>query len=294
MKTKAGYVAIFGKPNAGKSTLLNSLLNFNLSIINRKAQTTRNKILGILTEENYQIVFLDTPGILDPEYKLQEFMVSEIRSALNEADVIVYIIDILTLKYEDIKINFQNFLSKFPEKKVIAALNKIDKIDQNETLPVIDKLSREFKFDSIVPVSAINRKNIDELKKVIVDLLPEGNYFYDPDTVTDKPEKFFVSEIIRQNILNIYHEEIPYSVLVSIAEFKERDKGKDYINAEIIVERESQKIILIGKRGEGLKRVGERSRKEIENFLDRKVYLELFVKVRKNWRNNPDFIKEHY
>jgi GTPase len=294
MKTKAGYVAIFGKPNAGKSTLLNSLLNFNLSIINRKAQTTRNKILGILTEDNYQVVFLDTPGILDPEYKLQEFMVSEIRSALNEADVIVYIIDILTLKYEDIKINFQNFLSKFPEKKVIAALNKIDKIDQNGTLPVIDKLSREFKFDSIVPISAINRKNIDELKKVIVDSLPEGNFFYDPDTVTDKPEKFFVSEIIRQNILNMYHEEIPYSVLVSIAEFKERDKGKDYINAEIIVERESQKIILIGKRGEGLKRVGERSRKEIENFLDRKVYLELFVKVRKNWRNNPDFIKEHY
>jgi GTP-binding protein Era len=294
MTAKAGYVAIFGKPNAGKSTLMNVLMNYNLSIVNRKAQTTRNKILGILTGEDYQAVFLDTPGILDPKYKLQEFMVTEIKTALEEADVILYIIDLQTIDFEDIKVLYRRFERIFKEKKILVVLNKTDRIDLDEVLPVIDRLSKEFGFEKVIPVSALKGRNIDELKKVIIEALPEGNFFYDAETVTDKPERFFVGEIIRQNILDLYHEEIPYSVLVNIAEFKEREKGKDYINAEIIVERESQKIIIIGRGGEGLRKLGERSRKDIEKFLGRRIYLELFVKVRKDWRNNPNILKEIY
>lgn len=294
MNKRSGYVAIFGKPNAGKSTLINDLLQFNLSIVNRKVQTTRNKILGILTEENYQIVFVDTPGILEPKYELQNFMLSEIKSSLDEADVVVHIIDALTINYDDLKNVEEKFKDLLINKKRIIALNKIDLIKKDDVLPVIDRLSKEFSYDDIVPVSALENENVDELKKIIVSYLPEREFYYDEDTLTDRPEKFFVGEIIREKILDLYHEEVPYSVIVNIAEFKERDNGMIYINAEIILERESQKIIVIGKKGEGLKRLGEKSRKDIENFLNKKVYLELFVKVRKDWRNNKKFIKDSY
>jgi len=291
---RSGFVAIFGKPNAGKSTLINDLLNFNLSIVNRKVQTTRNKVLGVLTEDNYQIVFVDTPGILEPKYELQSFMLSEIKSSLDEADVIVHIIDALTISYEDLKSVEEKFMDLLKNKKRIIVLNKIDLIKKDDILPIIERLSAEFNYHEIVPVSALKNENVEELKKIIVKDLPEREFYYDEDTLTDKPEKFFVGEIIREKILDLYHEEIPYSVIVNIAEFKERENGVIYINSEIILERESQKIIVIGKKGEGLKRLGERARKEIENFLNKKVYLELFVKVRKDWRNNKQFIKESY
>ncbi|HMS64775.1 MAG TPA: GTPase Era [Ignavibacteria bacterium] len=294
MNKKSGYVAIFGKPNAGKSTLINRLLNFDLSIVNRKVQTTRNKILGILSEDNYQIVFLDTPGILAPTYELQTFMLNEIKSSLDEADVIVHIIDVLNINYDELKEVEENFKELLINKKRIIVLNKIDLIKKSEVLPVIAKLSELFKYEDIIPVSAENNENVDELKNLIVKYLPEGEFFYDNETLTDKPEKFFVSEIIREKILNFYHEEIPYSVFVDIIEFKERREDLTYINAEIVLERESQKIIVIGKKGEGLKRLGEKARKDIEKFLNRKVYLELFVKVRKDWRNNAKFIKDKY
>ncbi len=294
MKSKAGYAAIFGKPNAGKSTLINSLLNFQLSVVNKKVQTTRNKILGILTEDNYQIVFIDTPGTLDPKYELQKFMLTEIRTSLEEADVIIHIMDVLNIDYEDLKNTEEKFRDVLTGKKRIIVLNKIDLIDKAKLLPVMEKLSAEFKYDDIVPVSALDNENIDMLKELIVKDLPEGEFFYDKDTLTDKSEKFFTGEIIREKILHFYHEEIPYSVLVNINEFKERSERLVYINADIILERETQKIIVIGKKGEGLKRLGEKARIEIEKFLGKRVYLELFVKVRKDWRNNRNFIRENY
>ncbi len=294
MNKKAGYAAIFGKPNAGKSTLINSLLNFQLSVVNKKVQTTRNKILGVLTEDNYQIIFIDTPGTLDPKYELQKFMLTEIRTSLEEADVIIHIMDVLNIDYEDLKNTEEKFSDVLAGKKRIAVLNKIDLIDKAKLLPVMEKLSAEFRYDDIVPVSALDNENVDMLKELIVKDLPESEFFYDKDTLTDKSEKFFVGEIIREKILHFYHEEIPYSVLVNINEFKERSEKLVYINADIVLERETQKIIVIGKKGESLKRLGEKARFEIEKFLGKKVYLELFVKVRKDWRNNRNFIRENY
>lgn len=294
MKNKAGFAAIFGKPNAGKSTLINSLLNFKLSVVNKKVQTTRNKILGILTENNYQIVFIDTPGTLDPKYELQKFMLTEIKTSLEEADVVIHIMDVLNIDYEDLKNTEEKFGDVLSGKKRIVVLNKIDLIDKAKLLPVMEKLTAEFRYDDIVPVSALDHENVDMLKDLIVKDLPEGEFFYDKETLTDKSEKFFVGEIIREKILRFYHEEIPYSVLVNINEFKERSERLVYINADIILERETQKIIVIGKKGEGLKRLGEKARLEIEKFLGRRVYLELFVKVRKDWRNNRNFIRENY
>ncbi len=292
MNTKAGFVTIFGKPNAGKSTLINALLNFNLSIVNRKVQTTRDRILGILTEDDYQIVFVDTPGILEPKYELQKFMLSEIRTSLTEADLIIQIVDTLNINFEDLKKTNEDYKDLLLNKKRIIVLNKIDLMKTDNLLPIIERLKNEFNFDEIVPVSALEHENIEELKKIILKYIPEGEFFYDKDTLTDKPEKFFVSEIIREKILGMYHEEIPYSIMVGITEFKDRGNNLIYINADIIVERESQKIIVIGNKGAGLKKLGERARKDIENFLNKKVYLELFVKVRKDWRNNKKFIKD--
>ncbi|MEP7145609.1 MAG: GTPase Era [bacterium] len=290
---KSGFVTIFGKPNAGKSTLINALLNFNLSIVNRKVQTTRDRILGILTEEDYQIIFVDTPGILEPKYELQKFMLTEIKTSLEEADVIIQIVDAAKISYDYMKKVDEDFGEYMINKKKIIVLNKIDLMDTNNLLPVMEKLRQDFSFDEIVPISATERKNIDELKEVILKYLPESDFFYDKETLTDKPEKFFVGEIIREKILGMYHEEIPYSVMVNIVEFKDRSDELVYINAEIILERDSQKIIVIGKKGEDIKRLGERARKDIENFLNKKVYLDLFVKVRKDWRNNKQFIKDN-
>jgi GTP-binding protein Era len=292
MNTKAGFVTIFGKPNAGKSTLINALLNFNLSIVNRKVQTTRDRILGVLTEGDYQIVFIDTPGILEPKYELQKFMLTEIRISLTEADLIIQIVDTLNINFDDLKKTDSDYKDLLFNKKRIIVLNKIDLMKTDNLLPIMERLKNEFNFDEIVPVSALEHKNIEELKKIILKYIPEGEFFYDKDTLTDKPEKFFVSEIIREKILGMYHEEIPYSIMVGITEFKDRGNNLVYINADIIVERESQKIIVIGNKGAGLKKLGERARKDIENFLNKKVYLELFVKVRKDWRNNRKFIKD--
>ena len=292
MNTKSGFVTIFGKPNAGKSTLINALLSFNLSIVNRKVQTTRDRILGVLTEDNYQIVFIDTPGIIEPKYELQKFMLNEIRTSLTEADLIIQIVDTLNINIDELKKTDSDYKELLLNKRRIIVLNKIDLMKTDNLLPIMERLKNEFNFDEIVPVSALEHENIEELKKIILKYIPEGEFFYDKDTLTDKPEKFFVSEIIREKILGMYHEEIPYSIMVGITEFKDRGNNLVYINADIIVERESQKIIVIGNKGAGLKKLGERARKDIENFLNKKVYLELFVKVRKDWRNNKKFIKD--
>ncbi|HQY19328.1 MAG TPA: GTPase Era [Ignavibacteria bacterium] len=293
MVKKSGFVTIFGAPNAGKSTLLNALLKFNLSIVNKKVQTTRDRILGILTEEDYQIIFIDTPGTLEPKYELQKFMLREIKTSLDEADVIIHIVDAAKLNLERLKKTDEEFIEILKDKKRIIVLNKIDLMDKGKLLPMIETISKNFGYDDVVPISALNDDNLDSLKKVILEYLPESEFYFGKETLTNKSEKFFVSEIIREKILRYYHEEIPYSILVNVTEFKERSEDLVYINADIVVERETQKIIIIGKGGSGLKNLGNKSRQEIEKFLGRKVYLELFVKVRKDWRNNKRFINDN-
>ncbi|MBE2255419.1 MAG: GTPase Era [Ignavibacteria bacterium] len=286
MKNYCGYVCLFGKPNAGKSTILNSLLGFNLSIVNKKAQTTRNKILGILTENNHQAILTDVPGIIEPKYELQTYMVKEIKLALKDADFILYIID----SKEFNKDEFSSNLKLIEDKKYSVVLNKIDEIDNEKLIEIGNEINKLTKTD-LIPLSAKTGFNVDNLKKIIFENLPESEFLYDEETTTDKPEKFFVSEIIRNNILTLFKEEIPYSVHIDIREFKEEKNKKDLINSDIIVERESQKIIIIGKGGSMIKKIGQNSRKQIEDFLGREVVLKLFVKVKSDWRKDERYIK---
>ncbi len=288
--TKCGIVTIFGKPNAGKSTLTNKLMRFDLAVVNKKAQTTRNKILGVLTEENYQIIFTDTPGILEPKYELQQYMLKEISFSIKDADVLLHLIDINRFEINDLEIIHSNYGKQMEGKKKILVFNKNDIIQENTSNQVLNHIPK-FGYDEVIFISALKGKNIDEVKNAIVKHLPEGPFLYEEDYLTDRPEKFFVAEIIREKILTLYSEEVPYSTFVNIVEFKERGNNKTYINAEIIIERETQKMIIIGRNGEGIKKLGLLARKAVEKFLDRPVYLELFVKIRKGWRDNEGFIK---
>lgn len=291
---KAGYVTIIGKPNAGKSTLLNAFLKQKLSITNNKPQTTRKSILGILSEEEYQIIFQDTPGIIEPRYLLQKRMMEFYRKALDDADLILFLIE-----PEDPLINhdmktlplFQDIFVKL-RTKIVAIINKVDLIDQNKTEFVHSALEKTGLFEKIFAISALHKFGTDELLRMVVTYLPEGPKYYPDDIISSEPEKFFVSEIIREKILELYQDEIPYSCEVVIDEFKERDKGKDLIRAAIVAEKDSQKGILIGAKGAAIKRLGESARKEIEDFLEREVFLELRVKVRQNWRSDEKFLRQ--
>jgi GTPase len=291
---KCGYVAIIGRPNAGKSTLLNAFLGCDLSIVNKKAQTTRNKILGIFTEKNIQIVFIDTPGLFEPKYELQKFMMSELKSSFNEADIILHLIDITDFYIKLLKDTEERFKKEFKGKKRIIVLNKVDLVEQDDVKSKMLLLKEEFGFDNIIPISAKESFNISEVHRQLVDNLPVSEFFFDEEILTDRPEKFFVSEIIRQKILDLYQDEVPYSVYVDIVEFIERKDSKDYINAEIVLERESQKVIFIGRNGEKIKMLGRLARESIEKFLKKEVYLKLFVKVRKDWRKDKRFLREAY
>ncbi len=285
---KAGYVAIIGLPNAGKSTLLNALLNVKLSIISDKPQTTRRRIPGILNKENFQAVFLDTPGILKPKYQLQEHMMEYVRASLNDADVLLLIVDSKSRRHPvDIDLNELN-----PSKKpVILLLNKVDLINKQDLLPLIDLYKDFYPFEEIIPISALNRDGVDKVEAAIEARLPFHPPFYPPDILSDQPERFFVAEIIREKIFEKFYQEIPYSTEVVVEEFKERPGKKDYIYAIIYVERNSQKGIIIGKKGEALKKIGETARKEIEEFLGRPVFLELRVKVNEKWRYDERKLK---
>ncbi|MFN3134961.1 MAG: GTPase Era [Candidatus Kryptonium sp.] len=293
---KAGYVAIVGEPNVGKSTLLNTLLQHKISIVTPKPQTTRHKIIGIMTGENYQIVFLDTPGLIKPRYLLQEVMMEYAESALKDADIVLFMVDVKKVKTNDAIVKTLPFeiLKKYVEEKpIILVINKVDLINKLEVLPIIDFFSKVFPFKEIVPISALKGQNIDELKKVLIQYLPTHPPFYPPDMITEHPERFFVAEIIREKIFQLCRQEIPYSTTVSIVEFKEaQNEGeRDYISAEIYVEKESQKGIIIGKDGQMLKKIGTLAREEIEWFLGRPVYLELYVKARKKWRDSKVWLK---
>jgi len=287
---KAGYVALIGRPNVGKSTLMNALLGQKLSIVTPKPQTTRHRVLGILSGQDHQIIFLDTPGLLIPRYKLQETMVKAARGATAEADVLVFMIE----PEEKISPANRSILSELIQTKklLILAINKIDVIEKEKLLPIINDYAQTFNLATIIPISALKADGLDQLKQLLIDHLPVGFPFYPLDTITDQPERFFVAEIIREKIFQKYGEEIPYSTTVTTEEFKERDQGKDYIRAVIYVERASQKGIIIGKQGAALKKVGETAREEIEVFLGRAVYLELFVKVKEKWRQNEAVLRE--
>lgn len=294
MGKKAGFVAIVGKPNAGKSTLMNAIMGQTLSIVTSKPQTTRNKIFGIYTKDDAQIIFVDTPGILKPHYKLQVFMKRELESSFLEADIIILICDASKYDLNDIGEVYEKYKKEFSSHKVFCLLNKIDLLNKEVVLHIIKDVSTNFKFDEIIPLSAAKGFNVDELVRTIINYLPEHEFYFDGDIIASQPEKFFVSELIRAEALKIYEQEVPFSVYVEVDEFKERSKGKDYIRASIILEKDSQKKIVIGRNGLMIKTLGERARAQIEEFLGRKVFLELYVKIRKNWKNDEDFLKRKY
>jgi GTP-binding protein Era len=289
---KAGYVAILGLPNSGKSTLINALLGQKLNIISNKPQTTRRRILGILTEQHYQIIFVDTPGILKPNYLLQERMMDAVELSAKDADVILLLLDIEEDFYGE-KLLHQEFVNevllKLKAPKILL-LNKVDLSSQEAVIPLIEKQQNINLFAKVIPISAKYNFNLTEVINSVVEYLPENPKYYPGDELTDESERFFVAEIIREKILEQYSEEVPYSCEVLIADFEEREKGKGYIQAYVVVEKDSQKAIIIGKEGKTIKKLGETSRKEIEKFLQREVFLELRVKVKPKWRTNEKML----
>ena len=288
---KSGYVSIVGEPNVGKSTLLNMLLGEKLAIVTPKPQTTRNRITGILTTDEYQIIFLDTPGMLKPRYKLQEYMVEMVKNAIADADLILYMIDVSHLPREDIEREILDMI-KSSGKKAVLVMNKIDLISKPMLLPLMAAYKDKFDFADIVPISALKNDGLDILVKVIVEHLPEGPMLFPPDQISDLPVRFFVGELIREKVFLLTRQEIPYASSVMVEEFKERESGVIYIRATIFVEKDSQKKIIIGKGGNMLKKIGTMAREELEASFGKPVYLELWVKVREKWRQNPKDLKE--
>lgn len=284
---KSGFVNIVGNPNVGKSTLMNELVGEKISIITSKAQTTRHRILGIVNTEEYQIVYSDTPGVLRPNYKLQESMRNFSESALGDADVLLYVTDVIekTSKNED-------FLQKVQkvDAPVLLLINKIDQTNQDDLVKLVEEWKELLPKAEIYPISALNKFNIDFVKRRIIDLIPESPPYFEKDALTDRPARFFVTEIVREKILLYYQKEVPYSVEVVVEEFKEE---KDIINIRIIiiVERDSQKGIIIGHKGAALKKVGAMARQDMERFFEKKIFLQMFVKVEKDWRSRDNILR---
>ena len=286
---KAGFVNIVGNPNVGKSTLMNALVGEKISIITSKAQTTRHRILGIVNGEDFQIVYSDTPGVLKPNYKMQEAMLEFSKSALTDADVLLYVTDVVDRPEKNAKFVKMVNASSAP---VILVINKIDQIDQKQLEKKVEEWKNIIPRAEILPMAALHKFNLEPLLRRIKELLPESPPFFDKDQLTDKPARFFVTEIIREKILLNYDKEIPYSVEVEVERFKE-EENIIRINALIYVERDSQKGIIIGRGGKSLKHIGIEARKDIEAFFDKPVFLELFVKVDKDWRSSTSRLK-HY
>jgi len=285
---RVGYVTIVGRPNAGKSTLMNGLLQQKLAIVTPKPQTTRHRILGILNDRDHQIIFLDTPGMMHPKYLLQKTMMKTVRSTMNEADLILMMVD--AARYHEQDDEFLTSLRDFHVPKFLI-LNKIDLVSKDKLLPLIDHFKDTDCFQEIIPISALKVIGLDILISLLLKILPEGDPFYPSDIVSVEPERFFVSEIIREQIFLHYGEEIPYAATIQIDAFEERAGRKDYIRAFIIVEHDSQKGIIIGKGGRALKKVGRIGREHIEEFIGIPVYLDLQVRVKKKWRKNQQMIK---
>lgn len=284
---KSGFVSIVGKPNVGKSTLMNALVGDNLSIITSKAQTTRHRIMGILSGDNFQIVYSDTPGVLTPQYSLQKSMMSFVSASLEDADLVLYVVDLME-KHEEEETLERILASSVP---VILVINKSDLDKGSRLKDKIDYWQLIYPDVEIMTVSALKKQNVSSLLTRIVELLPEHPAYFPNDTLTDKPERFFASEMIREQIFLNYQQEVPYSSEVEITEFKEDDKIIR-MRAEIYVERKSQKAIIIGKGGESIKKVGVGARQAMEKFFDKQVYLETYVKVEQDWRKKDKLLKK--
>ena len=284
---KAGFVNIVGNPNVGKSTLMNSLVGEKLSIITSKAQTTRHRILGIVNGEKFQLVLSDTPGVIKPSYELQSSMMDFVKTAIDDADILIYMIEIGESSLKD-----ENLFNKIKSSSipVVVLINKIDLSNQEELENQVSEWSKKLPNAEIFPISALKEFQVDNLLQRLIELLPECPPYFPKDQLTDKPERFFVNEIIREKILINYNKEIPYSVEILTEEFKE-DEKIIRIRSVIMVERNSQKGIIIGHKGSALKKVGIESRKDLETFFGKQIHIELFVKVNKNWRSNQNQLK---
>ena len=286
---RCGYIALVGAPNVGKSTLMNRLLHSKLAIVSPKPQTTRRRVLGILSGDDHQMVLLDTPGILDPKYLLQKAMMKQVSAVLADADVVCFLIDARAAVPGHLEI--PDALRNFAGPRV-AALNKIDLLRSKDAMIVIlQEIAETALFADIVPLSALTGEGTDRLVPVLVNHLPEAPAFYPADQLTEQPERFFVAELIRERVFHLFEKEIPYAVEVEVMEFKERPGAKDYILATVFVEQPSQKGILIGRGGQAIRKLGEESRGSIEEFLGRPVYLELRVKVAAKWRRDKTALR---
>jgi len=282
---RSGYAALIGKPNVGKSTLLNALMGMKLSIVTRRPQTTRRRVLGILSADDYQMVLLDTPGIIEPRYGLQEAMMKEVHTSTSDADVLVFMADATRDSVDDLSLKFVG------DTPAILVLNKIDKIKQEDVLPLVSRYLEAHPFEEVIPLSALKGTNLDVLLQTIVERLPEGVEFYPKEMISEQPERFFVAEIVREKIFKLFRQEVPYSTQVNVIDWEEREGEKDLIHADIVVERDSQKGILIGKGGSALKKIGTFAREDIEDFIGRGVFLKLHVKVRSDWRNSEAHLR---
>ncbi|UTE74335.1 GTPase Era [Rossellomorea marisflavi] len=289
---KSGFISIIGRPNVGKSTFLNRVIGQKIAIMSDKPQTTRNKVQGVYTTDEAQMIFIDTPGIHKPKHKLGDFMVKIAQNTLKEVDVILFMINVEEgLGKGD---HYIIEMLKGVKTPVFLILNKIDQVHPDELLPIIQKYNELYPFAATVPISALEGNNVDQLLGLLKDRLPEGPQFYPADQITDHPERFIVSELIREKVLHLTREEIPHSIAVVIDKMERKDSNNLIdVLATIIVERDSQKGIVIGKRGAMLKEVGKRARIDIENLLGSKVYLELWVKVQKDWRNRASNLKDY-
>lgn len=290
---RSGYVALVGAPNVGKSTLLNHLVGSKLAIVTPKPSTTRHRVLGILSTDEAQVIFVDTPGVVRPRYRLHQAMMRNVERALSDADVTVFLAD-ATVKHltHDARAAL-NRLQRYQGMSILA-LNKMDLLgQQKEALPLVEPYSEHHAFDEVVPISAKTGDGIDILMELVLNALPEGPAYYPKDQLSEHPQRFFVAEIVREAVFYQFRQEVPYSTSVVVAEYKEREGRKDFIACDIVVERDSQKAILIGKKGAALKRLGAAARREIEAFLGRKVYLQLHVKTRTDWRNRPGHLREY-
>lgn len=283
----SGYTALVGRPNVGKSTLLNEILGQKISIVTQKPQTTRHRVLGIRSQEDAQIIFLDTPGIIDPRYGLHRAMMHNVRWALDDADLVVLLVDARSERPDDYVLGY------LEDRPTILGVNKMDLVDRDRGRSLAELYRERHSFEDVVLLSGRTGRNVPALVEHIVDRLPPGPPLYPPDLVSEHPERFFVAEIVREKIFQRFREEIPYSTQVNIVAFEENEGRKDFIDAEIVVERASQKGILIGKSGRAIKAVGAEAREDVERFLQRDVYLQLHVKVEEDWRNRRRFLESY-
>ena len=288
---KSGYVSIIGEPNVGKSTLLNAMIGEKLAIVTPKPQTTRNQISGIVTTERYQIVFLDTPGVVTPKYRLHDEMVKTAYGAIRDADLVVYMVDGIQLPPR-LEAQILDRLRTAKSQKVFLVINKIDLLATPTLLPIIAEYNGKFRFVDIIPLSAKKGSGVRRLRDLLVEYLPNGPLYFPDDQISDLPERFFVAEMVREKIFLKTQQEIPYASGVSVEEFKHRLKGTIYIRAVIYIERESQKRILIGERGSMIKEIGQTARDEIEHFLNSSVFLDLQVSIKADWRRDARKLKD--